>query len=196
MPVTETAHMVLQLVDVRRVKAHRREDLRIHRAPETQMAADADPHGAELAGARRVRLQESDHRAGIVVVSSERLVHLAPVSAIGSCAVVLRAPSRRARTRERSPAPPRRSHFLRAAPRCGESDPSLGKISEKRMIPGYRPSAAGRRTKVRIGPLGVSRSANSCSMIVIAKPLKGNGRTASMREPGRTTDASEAGAWC
>jgi hypothetical protein len=45
--------------------------------------------------------------------------------------------------------------------------PVTWKISEYKSRPGYRPSAAGRKTYVRIGPEGVLISADSVSLIIM-----------------------------
>ena len=118
-----------------------------------------------------MRLQEGDHRARIGIVGGERLVHLAPVAAVGPRAVV----------RQRRPGGLKLVEDLRhrhdvpvpGEQRGGAPDRARGlEDLRKKDEPGYRPSRRGTQTKVRIGPLGVSRSANSWSMIVMAHPFR------------------------
>ena len=75
-------------MEIGRVEAGRRENAGIYRGAEGEVSANADAHGAELAGALRM-VGEIRHRAaGVIVVGSELLRGLEHIAALGAGLVV------------------------------------------------------------------------------------------------------------
>ena len=80
--------MRLEFVNIGRVKADAGEHLRVETATEIEVPTDADSHRPKLSSALRMGTQAGDHRSGVIVIGLERLVDLAPVSAVCARAVV------------------------------------------------------------------------------------------------------------
>jgi len=76
------------LVDVRRVKADVRQDVQIQGRPAGQVAADADAHDAQFAGAARVGLQVVQRGAGGGVITRQLFGRLVHVATVRPCRVV------------------------------------------------------------------------------------------------------------
>jgi hypothetical protein len=75
-------------VDVGGVEADGAGDFGVHRGAEGEMAAHADAHRADLAGAVRTREDVGDCGAGVGVVGGEGLVGLEEVATVGAGLVV------------------------------------------------------------------------------------------------------------
>ena len=76
------------LVDVCGVEAGGGDNFGLHGTAEGQVAADADAHGADVAGAVGAGFEVGDDGTGVVVVGTDFLGGLEDVAAVGACLVV------------------------------------------------------------------------------------------------------------
>jgi hypothetical protein len=75
-------------MDIRGVKTDSRKNLRLKATTETQVPANTDSNRTEFPGADCMSEKKLNQRTRIVVIGLQGLVHLAPVSAIGSFRII------------------------------------------------------------------------------------------------------------